>query len=158
MPSSSKLLDDAVVEKAKIALRKIGKSALCARKLEAVIAAKKHGITQVAKVYDITRTTLTSWIKHIKSNRIDRLNAPAERKKKSKLNNEQRKQIAEWIVADSQLTINAILIKIEQVFAISMSKSTVHREIQKLGYSYIKPRQKHFKQDPEKVSEFKKKY
>ena len=61
MAPSSKLLDDVVVEKAKIALKKIGKSALCARKLEAVISAKKHGITQVAKVYGITRTTLTSW-------------------------------------------------------------------------------------------------
>ena len=45
MAPSSKLLDDVVVEKAKIALKKIGKSALCARKLEAVISAKKHGIT-----------------------------------------------------------------------------------------------------------------
>jgi transposase len=158
MTSSSKLLDDAVVEKAKMALQKIGKTALSARKLEAVISAKKHGITQVAKVYGITRTTLTSWIKHIKNDNMDRLNAPPERKRKSKLNDEQRKQILEWIKDNSQLTINATRIKIEQVFGVSLSKSTVHREIRNLGYSYIKPRPKHFKQDPNKVSEFKKKY
>jgi transposase len=158
MASSSKLLDEAVVEKAKKALQKIGKSALCARKLEAVISAKKHGITQVAKVYDVTRTTLTSWIKHIKNDKIERLSAPPERKKKSKLNDDQRKQILEWIKDNSQLTINATRIKIEQVFAVSLSKSTVHREIHKLGYSYINPRPKHFKQDQTKVSEFKKKY
>ncbi len=97
MTSTTKLLDQVVVEKAKMALQKIGKSALCARKLEAVISAKKHGITQVAKVCDITRTTLTSWIKLIKNDKIERLNAPPERKRKSKLNEDQRKQILEWI-------------------------------------------------------------
>lgn len=158
MTSSSKLLDATVVEKAKMALKRIGKSALCARKLEAVISAKKHGITEVAKVYGVTRTTLTAWVKLIKQDQIERLNAPPERKRKSKLNNEQRKQILEWIKDNNQLTINAIRIKIEENFAVSIGKSTVHREIQKLGYSYIKPRPKHFKQDPNKVSEFKKKY
>lgn len=59
MRSSSKLLDDVVVEKAKRALKRLGKATRCARKLEAVIAARKHGITEVAKTYGITRTTLT---------------------------------------------------------------------------------------------------
>lgn len=158
MTSTSKLLDQLVVEKAKMALKKMGKSALCARKLEAVLSAKEHGITQVAKVYGVTRTTLTSWIKLIKSDKIERLNAPPERKRKSKLNDEQKEQILKWIKDNSQLTIKAIVIQIEQVFGINVSKSTVHREIQNLGYSYIKPRPKHFKQDPNKVSEFKKKY
>lgn len=158
MTSKSKLLDQVVVEKAKMALQKIGKSALCVRKLEAVIAAKQHGITQVAKVYGITRTTLTTWIKLIKNDKIERLNAPPERKRKNKLNDDQRKQILEWIKDNSQLTIKAIGIRIEEIFGINLSKSTVHREVQKLGYSYIKPRPKHFKQDPNKVSEFKKKY
>jgi transposase len=158
MTSKSKLLDQVVVEKAKMALHKIGKSALCARKLEAVIAAKQHGITQVAKVYGITRTTLTTWIKLIKNDKIERLNAPPERKRKNKLNDDQRNQILEWIKDNSQLTIKATRIRIEEIFGINLSKSTVHRELQKLGYSYIKPRPKHFKQDPNKVSEFKKKY
>ena len=156
MASSSKLLTEQVVEEAKYQLRKIGKAALISRKLEAVIAAKTHGISQVAKIYDITRTTLTSWIKHIQNGSIERLNAPAERKRKNKLNDMQRGQILEWIKADSQLTIKAIRIKIENVFNIEISKSTVHREIKKLNYSYIKPRPKHFKQDQNKVAEFKK--
>lgn len=158
MASFSKLLDDQVAEKAKNQLKEIGKTALMSRKLEAVISAHKHGISQVAKVYDITRTTLTSWIKHVKNDTIEKLNAPAERKKKNKLNDSQRSQILEWIKADSQLTIKAIRIKIEESFNIVISKSTVHREIKKLEYSYIKPRPQHFKQDQNKVSEFKKKY
>ena len=97
MASSSKLLTEQVVEEAKYQLRKIGKAALISRKLEAVIAAKTHGISQVAKIYDITRTTLTSWIKHIQNGSIERLNAPAERKRKNKLNDMQRGQILEWM-------------------------------------------------------------
>lgn len=157
MASFSKLLDDQVVEKAKNQLKEIGKTALMSRKLEAVISAHKHGISQVAKVYDITRTTLTSWVKHIKNNSMEKLNAPTERKKKSKLNDSQRQIILEWIKADSQLTIKAIRIKIEESFDVELSKSTVHREIKKLNYSYIKPRPQHFKQDQIKVAEFKKK-
>lgn len=157
MTSSSKLLSDQVVEKAKSQLQKIGKAALMSRKLEAVISARKHGITQVAKIYGITRTTLTSWVKHIKNDKIDRLNAPAMRKRKSKLNDSQRSRILEMIMNDSQLTIKAVQIKIKELFDLEISKSTVHREIKKLNYSYIKPRPKHFKQDQNKVDEFKKK-
>lgn len=156
MASYSKLLDDQVVERAKSQLKIIGKAGLMARKLNAVIAAKKHGISEVAKIYNITRTTLTSWIKHIKNDAIEKLKAPPERKKKSKINDLQRQQILEWIKANSQLTIKAIRIRIEESFDIKISKSTVHREIQKLNYSYIKPRPRHFKQDQIKVDEFKK--
>lgn len=158
MASFSKLLDDQVVEKAKAQLKENGKTALMSRKLEAVISAKTHGISQVAKIYDITRKTLTSWIKCIRNDAMEKLNAPAERKKKNKLNGSQRSQILEWIKADSQLTIKAIRIKIEESFDVVISKSTVHREIKKLNYSYIKPRPQHFKQDQNKVVEFKKKY
>jgi transposase len=157
MSSRSKILDDLVEEKAKSELKKIGKTALISRKLEAVIAAKKHSISQVAKIYGITRTTLTSWAKHIKNGQIEKFKAPAERKRKNKLNDIQRDQILEWIKGDSQLTIKSIRIKIQKIFNIEISKSTVHREIQKLNYSYIKPRPKHFKQDKEKVMEYKKK-
>ena len=157
MASFSKLLDDQVVEKAKNQLKEIGKTALMSRKLEAVISAHKHGISQVAKVYDITRATLTSWIKHIKNDAMEKLNAPPERKKRNKLNDSQRQIILEWIKADSQLTIKAIRIKIAESFNIILGKSTVHREIKKLNYSYIKPRPQHFKQDQIKVAEFKKK-
>ncbi|WP_407636453.1 hypothetical protein [Holospora undulata] len=42
-------------------------------------------MSKVAKVYDISRTTLTSWVKHLKTGALDKLKAPAERKKKSRL-------------------------------------------------------------------------
>ena len=158
MAQISKLLDDEVVEKAKAQLRKSGKVALMTRKLEAIISAKKHGISKVAEVYDITRKTLTSWIKCVRSDNLAGLSAPAERKRKNKLNDTQRTEITEWLRADSQLTLEAIKLRINEQYNIEISKSTVHREVQKLNYSYIKPRPQHFKQDQNQVTEFKKKY
>lgn len=156
--SSSKFLDKEVVEKAKSQLNKIGKSAIIARKLEAVISAGIHGITDVSKIYNITRKTLTSWVKHIKNDTMEKLNSPPERRRKSKLNDTCRSRIKIWLAEDSQLTIKAVRIRIEEEFKISIGKSTVYREMLKMGYSHITPRPKHFKQDPEKIAEFKKKY
>jgi transposase len=100
MAQVSKLLDDEVVEKAKAQLQKSGKVALMTRKLEAIISAKKHGISKVAEVYDITRKTLTSWIKCVKSDNLTGLSAPLERKRRNKLNEEQRAEIVEWLSAE----------------------------------------------------------
>ena len=111
----------------------------------------------VAEIYDITRKTLTSWIKCVKNDNLSGLSAPAERKRKNKLNDTQRTGIMEWLKADSQLTLEAIRLKIKEQYNIEISKSTVHREIQKQNYSYIKPRPQHFKQDQNQVTEFKKK-
>ena len=39
---------------------------------------------------------------------------------------------------------------------LNVGKSTVHREMQKMKFSYITPRPVHYKQDKEKQEEFKK--
>jgi len=154
----SKLLENSVVELAEAKLKDVGKNALLARKLQAVISAKKHGITKVAEVYDISRTTLTSWIKHLRSGKLEKLQAPPERRKKTILNDGHRDTIRSWVNENSQLTIDMIKMKLEENFGIRIGRSTVHREMRKLGLSYITPRPRHFKQDKNQVSEFKKKY
>ncbi len=158
MACVSKLLEDYVVEYATKSLKEIGKDALLARKLQAVISAKKHGISKVAEVYDISRTTLTSWIKHLRNGAIEKLKAPPRRKKHTRLNDEHRLQIKNWIERNSQITIDQVHQKIREEFQLNIGRSTVHREMQKLGLSYITPRPKHFKQKDTEVQEFKKKY
>ena len=156
MTQVSKLLDDSVVKLAQQSLSILGKQAYLARKLQAVIAAKKHGISKVSEVYDISRVTLTSWTKHLRSGKVDKLLAPPERRKKSKLNDAHRITIAGWIKDNSQLTIIQLTKKTKSEFGLAISKSTVHREVKKLNFSYITARPKHFKQDSDKVAEFKK--
>jgi transposase len=158
MGGVSRLLEDGVVLLAKKELKRLGRNGLVARKLEAVISAKKHGIKKVAEVYDISRTSLTSWIKHLRNGNIERLQAPPERRKKSILNEDQRAIIKSWINDDSQLTIDMVQAKIEESFVLRISRATTHREMKKLDFAYITPRPRHFKQDPNQVAEFKKKY
>jgi hypothetical protein len=77
MAGVSKLLDESVVEYAQKNLKTVaGKNALLMKKLQAVISAKKHGIKKTAEFYEISRTTLTSWIKHLRNQALEKLKAP----------------------------------------------------------------------------------
>jgi transposase len=157
MSKISKILDASVVEAAEQALKKLGKHGYVSKKLNAVIAASKHNITEVAKIYDISRTTLTSWIKHIKDSRLDKLEAPKERRKKTRLDQLHLHEVKKWIELNPNITINALKIKIEGEWEITLSKSTVHKVMKDLNFSYITPRPRHYKQDKTAVEEFKKK-
>ncbi len=112
----------------------------------------------VAKVFGISRTTLTVWIKHIKNDRFKALQAPAERKRKDKINNEQKSQIQEWLIKDPQLTLKAIQLKLKAQYQLSVGISTVQRKLKEMNFSYITPRPKHVNQDKTKVEDLKKKY
>ncbi|WP_044471351.1 helix-turn-helix domain-containing protein, partial [Wolbachia endosymbiont of Drosophila suzukii] len=97
MALRSKLLDEKVVESAKEMLKKVRNNAYVSKKLNAVIAAKKYSITAVAKIYCISRSALTSWVKLLKFGREEKLFAPPQRRRKTKLNQVQLQQIEEWI-------------------------------------------------------------
>jgi len=157
MTRSSGLLDEKVVLIAKQELKRLGKYAYVGKKLQAVIAASEHGITEVAKIYNISRTTLTEWIKYVKKGAIDKLQAPPERKKKSKLSDAHKLQIQEWMTNNPNTTIKELMIQIEEKLSITLSHSTTHRVMKSLNFSYITPRPKHYKQNPELAQEFKKK-
>jgi transposase len=50
-----------------------------------------------------------------------------------------------------------VKIRILEAFGLNVSRSTVHREMQKMKFSYITPRPVHHKQDPKKTRRIKKK-
>ena len=157
MGKLSKFLDEKVVKVAEAELKKLGPYGYVSRKLHAVIAASKHGIQEVAKVYGVSRNTITKWIKHISNMDLEKLKAPKERRKPTKLNDEQMVEIKALIEQDSNITSKAIKIKIKELYGIDVGITTAYRIIKRLNYSYITPRPRHYKQDKEKVEEFKKK-
>lgn len=152
----SKLLDETVVELAKEMLKKVRNNAYVSKKLQAIIAAKESSISTVARVCKISRTALTEWIKHLKLERIEKLFAPAERRRKTILNQNQREQVEKWVQENPNITIKEVKVKILKEFGLSIGKTTVHREMKKMKFSYITPRPVHHKQDKEKQEEFKK--
>jgi transposase len=156
MSRKSAYLSDELLKSARAELKKLGRNVLVARKLEAIIASCEYGITEVSKIYGVTRKTLTFWIKNFLSTRLENLKSPPSRRRKTILNELDRDAIKKIIDENSQITINFLAQKVLEICGKKISKSSMHREIQKMKYSYIRPRPQHYKQDKEKVEAFKK--
>ncbi len=109
MALRSKLLDEKVVNLAKEMLKKVRNNAYVSKKLQAVIAGKESSISAVARICKISRTALTEWIKHLKFGRVERLFSPSQRRRKSKLNKNQREQIEIWVERNPNITIKEVV-------------------------------------------------
>ena len=157
MARISKLLTPEVVAVAESNLAKLGRSGSVAIKLRAISAAHRYGITSVAKIFNTTKATLISWIKHVKDGSVDLLEVQEGRGPKSILTEDHRKIIAQWMTADSQITIDQVKQKLLIETGINVGRSTVHRAMKTLDFSYITPRPKHYKQSPDALPEAKKK-
>ncbi len=83
--------------------------------------------------------------------------APPQRRRKTRLDQSQREQVEAWIQENPNITIKEMRIKIQERFGLDISKSTVHRNMQRMKFSYITPRPVHNGQDKSKQEEFKKK-
>jgi len=157
MARTSKLLTKEVVDFAESTLKDMGRTGGVAIKLRAIIAANKYGITNVAKIFDTTKATLISWIKAVKDESIQLLTVQAGRGRKYPLTNTQETTVRKWIEEDSQITIDQLKHKIMSELALDISRSSVHRIIKKLKFSYITARPKHYKQNSAALPEAKKK-
>jgi transposase len=156
MARRSKLLTPEIIQQAQLGLEILGKNAAIALKLKAIIAAQKHGLTAVAEVFGITKASLISWIKRLDKS-LEQLNVQAGRGRKSLLNSDEEATVKTWLTQDSQLTIDHLKLRIEQDLGKVLGRTTVHRLIKKLSFSYITPRPRHYKQDLKTLEEAKKK-
>lgn len=157
MSRVTKAISDDMVAACKDELEKHGIGGEIRRKLQAIVSAKKYGILQVSKIYNISRDTLMRWISKFKQGGSKAFAVQAGRGVKPKLNCEQQEQIQNVITEEgANLTAKKLKVIIEEMFSIGVSKSTANRLMHKLSFSYITPRPVHYKQDKEKQEEFKK--
>lgn len=156
MARTSKLLTDEIVKQAQRGLETLGQNGMIALKLKAIISARKHGLTTVADVFGTTKATLISWIKRIDES-VEQLNVQPGRGRKSLLNLEEEMRVKDWLSQDSQLTIDRVKVRIEEELGKCLGRSTIHRLMKKLSFSYITPRPRHYKQDAKTLQEAKKK-
>ncbi len=155
MSQVSKILTDDLVAKAKSSLKQLGRYGPVAVRLQIIIAAKEHGITDVCRVHGISRTTLTDWIKRFSQEEVNAL-ANKTKKPRSPLS-EHLDTLKKWVEEDSNITARELVLKIEEKLKIQISMSSVYRVLNKLKFSYITPRPKHYKQNTNSHEEFKKK-
>ena len=157
MGLSTRLITEEIYNKGKVILESLNQTSRAAIRLRAIVAAKDHGVNLVSKVFDISSNTLRSWVKNFASGELEGLDYKSGRGRKSNINEEYQIAIYSWIQEDCNLTLDQIVLKLHESFKVKTSKSAVHRVTQKLKLSYITPRPKHYKQNQDLQTEFKKK-
>lgn len=156
MARISSAISDQLLEKCKIALKQQRKTGEVGRRLQAIISAKNHGISKVALIFGITRATLMKWIRDFEKWSVEGLLVKKGRGRKRILTN-QEKKIYEIIKKNPNIRAKELQSLIARDLLVKVGIATVYRMMHRLGYSYITPRKNHYKQDKEKVENFKKK-
>ncbi len=131
----SRLLTDEIVSLAESGLTKTNnlKTKL---KLQAIISAKKHGIKNVAKIYNISHVALIDWIHRLRKESLEGLNPKPKKARRSSFSLEHQKAIEDWLSHDSSITVRSLMGKIEKELGLKVGKTAVHRLVQRLGFVY----------------------
>ena len=151
------IIDKDLADKAKIALSTLKQQGVIANRLKAIIAAYSHGIKKVSEVLDIDRTSICRWANKLNKEGVESLNNIAKHKDGIKLKVHHKKQIAKWIKVNPNITRQSVVQKLKDKFSLEISLSTARRAMKLVGFSYITPRQTHYKQNKNEVTKFKKK-
>ena len=105
---------------------------------------------------DVDSTTITRWANKLKKSGLKGLvNAP-KHLDGIIVKSEHRQQVQKWLKSDPNITIGRVKIKLEERFGIKVSPATAHNIMRAVGFSHITARSVHYKQDMEKLEEFKK--
>lgn len=150
------IINKSTYDNAKKALHKLKSRGTTANKLKAVISAYKNGIKKVSEVFDVHPTSIHRWAKQINDGNLDLLVNDSKLSDGIKLKQIHKNQIKNWLNEDPNYSINKIKDMLFSHFYLLVSKSTVHRAMKSVGFSYITPRKNHYKQDKKEVGRFKK--
>jgi transposase len=154
----SKAISASMLEACKAELKKQGVRGENGRRLQAIISAKEHGISEVAKIYNISRETLMRWIRKFNQGGVDLFAVQSGRGRRYKLSDEQKLMLKEHIeLSGSTLTCEQLQHKVREEFDVEISNSTAYRLLKELGFSYMTARPIHHKKEQQSQVEFKKK-
>lgn len=151
------IINQEIYEKAKNGLIKLKSKGTAANKLKAIMASYKHGAKKVSEIFDVDITSIYKWTIKLEKNGYESLTNKAKHQDGIKIKQVHRNEIKKWIEKNSNISIIQVKENLEKQFNLKVSRSTVHRAMKLAGFSYITPRQAHYKQDKKESEEFKKK-
>ena len=151
------IINEEIYEKARNGLIQLKSKGTAANKLKAIMAAYNHGSKKVSEILDVDITSIYKWTIKLDREGYKSLINQAKHQDGIKLKKIHKERIRKWLEKDPNISITDIKEKIKNQFNIDVSKSTIHRAMKDSGFSYITPRKNHYKQDKEKVENFKKK-
>ncbi len=157
MAGKSKAVGQEIAEKARAALQATGKTGEVAKRLTAIIAAETNTITHVAQIFQVTRTTLMSWIKKFTSDAEKGLSIQPGRGRKRMISPEIVDDIQQFVKNDPNTTIVATQQYVKEKHGIDAARMTIYRILKRLRLSHITPRPRHVKADQKAQEAFKKK-
>ena len=139
MGLSPQLITDDLYAEAVETLKNLNKAGRAAVRLRAIVSAKEMGVELVARVFNITSNTLRAWVKSFRDGDLEGLDYKPGRGRKSNLQPIHLQEIQKLTEENSNITLNALVIKLQEKFSIKTSKSAVQRAIKGIGLSYIIP-------------------
>lgn len=146
MTLTRKAISEVTAEQARIALIGIKESQL-AIKLQTIISCANHQVETVSSVIGKDRVTVWRWIRAFRESGVDGLIDKPRGHNPSKLNEEQRKQIAIWLNTGKNSqgepihwTLKKLTMAIEEEYGIKITKTPLWITIQSMGFRQKVPR------------------
>ena len=156
MPGKSRFLKLELIENCKQTLKKQGQRGEIARRLQAIISADNYSISEVAKIYSVSRNTIANWIKSFEKSSEKGLCIKKGRGRKPIIDSIKAKEIKNMLDKNPNITIDKIKIFIMEKYNLKTSRSTIYRVIKKLGFAHITARPIHYKSNIQEQEIFKK--
>ena len=158
MARTTKAISDELLAQCRQELKALGPSGETGRRLQAIISAKKYGISIVSKIYGISRETFMRWLSKFKEGGTQKFKVAKGRGRRSKLSDTQKVELTELIEQDGfKLTAKKLRLIIEEKYTVTVSNVTAYRMLVNSGFANITPRPKHYKKNEALTEEFKKK-
>jgi len=131
------IIDKSVYLSAKSSYKKLCTVGTLAKKLQAVMAAYQHGIKDTCRIMNVSRTSIYLWSKQIKQSDFDGLLNKSKHQDGIKIKKVHLEKMSQWLTDTPSLTIKQVSKLLSDNFDITVTKSTVHRAMQRCGFSYI---------------------
>lgn len=128
----TKAISKETVAACKLELKTQGIRGENGRRLQAIISASEHGISAVAKIYNISRETLMRWIHRFKEEGSKAFNVKQGRGRRHKLNDGQRLELQDYIEKEGKhLTAKKLRLVIKEKYGMEVSDVTAYRLLKK---------------------------
>lgn len=162
MGRNKELLSEDISKSIESDLRTMPNSVLLFR-LTALKAASNNKQEEVARIFNISRSTLQRWANAYTTDGIEGLKPKPKGHNPSKLSQDEQEQIKSWILKctdhngkNVHWTLKRLKKEIQIVFGKEVGKTPLWLLLKKMGLSLKKPRPKHYKSDPILQEAFKK--
>ena len=155
-------VDSETIAKAEEELKKIKDSKLSIQ-LKAIIAAAEHPVENVANVLKVSSRSIFRWITKFKEGSVEALKDRPKGHMRSKLREEYKKEIEQWIVSGKNAkgeavhwTLKGLKKEVEKQFGIHIGITPLWKHLKKMDLVLKKPRPVHAKAERNAQEAFKK--